>query len=182
MMKKIVAIAALALSSTAVSADELGAQLRWGQDSVQQAFTYEHAFKSAVGQVNVGGEVETTQANGDGAIVNYYSANAGLPVKLADVLVVEPFAQYGVATISNAKDTQFYGVGAKAELRVYGPISVGAQYRYRDNVNGESFVDQRATGVVKVTLTDALAVEGVFHNHFGDWNDKQYGLGVSYRF
>jgi hypothetical protein len=180
-MKKIVAIAALALVSTNALAGDLGAEVRWGNETNEQAFTAAQNFNSALGSVNVGLEVETINEKAEGLSLNTYTANVGLPFTLGN-LKLEPFVQAGVATISLGPDLTLVGGGLKSELVVAGPLSVGAEYRYRETVEGPTLVDERATGFVRVVITDKLSVKAVYHNQFHDIDDEQYGLGFAYKF
>lgn len=181
-MKKIVAITALSLLATAKAfAGNVGAEVRWADSTNEQAFSFADDFKSPVGAVRLGLEVETINEKTEGATVNTFTGNVGMPVAVGK-LSVEPFVQAGAATVSFGDDIYLVGGGLKAELPVWGPFSVGAEYRYRESVRGPELEDQRATGFVRANLDANWSVKAVFHNHFGDWNDKQWGVGLSYRF
>jgi opacity protein-like surface antigen len=177
-MKKIVAITALvALSTANAFAGDVGAEVRWGDSTNEQAFT----FNKALGTVNAGVEVETINEKAEGGTVNTFTANAGMPLSVGN-LVIEPFVQAGVATVSYGPDLSIWGGGVKTEIKVAGPVSVGAEYRYRESFEGPKLEDQRATAFVKLAVTNNWSAKAVYHNHFGDSNDKQYGVGVSYKF
>ena len=88
-MKKIVAITALvALSTANAFAGDVGAEVRWGDSTNEQAFT----FNKALGTVNAGVEVETINEKAEGGTVNTFTANAGMPLSVGN-LVIEPFVQ-----------------------------------------------------------------------------------------
>lgn len=181
MIKKIVAIAALTVASTNVFAGDLGAEVRWGDRTNEQAFAANQTFKSPVGNVNAGLEVETINGKKNGPTTNVFTANVGMPLSVAG-LKIEPFVQAGKATVSLRKDLNIVGGGVKAEAAVAGPFSVGAEYRYRESVDGPTLVDQRATGFVRLALNDKLSIKAVYHNQFDDIEDEQYGLGFAYKF
>ena len=184
-MKKLIMglIAATALIASTAMALDLGVDVRRTSGSLDADLYSFHLDKAltlpVLGDSVLSGETETV-VSGSQMVSHLYAVGAGVS-RTYNGVKVTPFVQFGQILNVDAVNQKFYGVGAKADYKVAGIVSVGAEYRFRDVLSGPHGVENRTSEAVNVALTANHTVGLVAQQYFGT-EPSYHTVGVSYKY
>jgi hypothetical protein len=185
-MNKLFVIAALAVSlvSGSAYAGEVSGEVRMGD------FVFRHpqyaAYKveawDSVGPAAFGGEINTKQNSKHTTTDTKVSVKSGMILPEMEKVKSVVYGEYG-KNLSSIKDYDFWGLGAKFKVPVYGPVSLDAGYRHRQSFGGSLLREDRFNAGVSYALAKDTSVGAMYYHSIGTGrNDDSVGLNFTKSF
>jgi hypothetical protein len=183
-MKKV--IVALALAMAAISApafaDSLSAEVRNftkpdAKELVVQGWTH-------AGPALLGAELTTNQPDHRGAISNKYVGKVGYALPVYAGFKSKVYGELA-RTTTTGKSYAFWGAGATAEHRLYGPLSANVGIRHREGFTAANFKEDRYNAglTYAVTKNDDLGLSYYrVHNSLTGVDRDVIGASVAHKF
>ena len=187
-MKKLIALAALATAAVATPAvaGTLTGEVRLSDvrndrpDSTEYRVEY---WDSVLGDtLKLGAELQTFQAEGEGAVTSAVSVKAGLNGPSALGITSLAYGEVGHA-VREGDNAQFWGLGINASRELVGPVSVNAGYRHRQGFEGtDGFNEERLHAGLGLALTDNTSVGATYYRTRGTTDSDAVGVSITRKF
>jgi opacity protein-like surface antigen len=185
-MNKLFVIAALAVSlvSGSAYAGEVSGEVRMGDFAFRhpQYAAYRLEAWENVGPGAFGAEINTKQDSKHTTTDTKISVKAGMILPEVEKVKSVAYGEYG-KNLSSTRDYDFWGVGAKVKIAVYGPVSLDAGYRHRQSVGGSFLKEDRFNAGVSYALAKNTSVGAMYYHSIGTGrNDDSVGLNFTKSF
>lgn len=187
-MKKLIALAALASAAVATPAlaGTLTGEVRFGDVRNGQADSTEYKVEYWDSVLNdtlkLGAELQTKQAENEGAIKSAVSVKAGLNGPAALGITTLAYGELGQAQ-RVGDNAEFWGLGIKANRQLIGPVSVNAGYRHRQGFEGtDGLNEERLHAGLGLALTDNTSVGATYYRTRGTTDSDAVGVSVTRKF
>jgi hypothetical protein len=162
------ATAAAMLTGTAASAADVKLEARFAdpRDGRADSTEYKVDYSDSFGKLVYGVELQTKQAENEGAVKSAVSAKVGTKVDAPLGFTLTPRAELGHA-IREGGNFEFWGAEVKATRAVYGPVSAEVGYRHREGFDAGTMNEERVHAGLELGLTKKQAVGSTYYRTRG---------------
>ena len=186
MKNVLIAAAAVAALATPAYADTLQAEVRLGDvrngtstDNTEYRVQWDAGLAYGF---TYGAELQVKQGENEGHLGSKVSAKLGY--ELPEVLGFHALAYTEAGkNLDEGNNFVFWGAGAKASRKVYGPISLNVGYRHRQAFNDiDRLKEDRVNAGLGYALTEKDTIGVNYYRTTGSTRNDQIGVGVTHRF
>lgn len=168
------AISVLALSLTTAASPSWAAnilgEVRLGdvREGKQKSTEYKMEYNDNFGVVTYGGELQVRQNSEEGALGSRVSLRSGMQTPDVLGLKTAVFGELGTGLSVNNND-YFWGAAASVSRAVYGPVSITAGARRRQNFKDpKTFTENRFNVGMRYAATQNLVLGVQYYMYSGD--------------
>ena len=178
--------AAALLTASAATAGTLQGEVRFGDvtNSARTGSTeYKADYSAALNPTfNYGIEMSTKQKEDQGSVDSKLAARIGVAGPTLFDVKTQAYVEGGTAIKQNA-DATFWGAGAKASRKLFGPVTGSVGYRHRESfAQNDGIKEDRINAGVTVDIGNGNAVGAQYYRTSGTSESAAVGLQISHKF